>query len=53
MAPACRTDCGGAVNRTSNTSSVYIFQAEQQTYSFAIQNNSGTSDTYTLVVLFP
>ena len=53
VSSSCSADCGGTVTRTSNTSAVYSFQAVQQTYVFSIQNNSGTADTYTLVVLFP
>ena len=50
----CDVGCpGGVYTRTSNTSALYTLQAVQQTYFMQPYNNSGVSDTYTFVVLFP
>ena len=52
-AGVCNVGCTGAYTRTSNTSGVYTLQATPQVYWMQPYNNSGTSDTYTFVVLFP
>jgi hypothetical protein len=47
------TQCAGTSNRTSNTSASLTVTVTQKTYDICPYNNSGTPDTYNLVVVFP
>ena len=44
---------GGVSTRTSNTSATLTVPVTQKTYDVCVSNDSGSQDTYTLVVLFP
>jgi hypothetical protein len=46
------TQCGTST-RTANTSAFLTVAVTQKAYDVCVSNNSGTRDTYTLVVLFP
>jgi hypothetical protein len=47
------TGCTGSYNRTTNTTGVYTTPVTQRTYDICPNNDSGTQDSYTLVVQFP
>jgi len=47
------TQCAGTSNRTTNTSATLTVSVTQKAYDICPYNNSGTEDTYTLVVMFP